>query len=442
MATPYMNLNLPVVSDTTGPTWASMLNIALGVVDAHNHADIGVQIPVAGLNINADLSFNGYNIQSPRAVRLEDHGSVPNDPEDISTLASVNDELYYIDGQGNQVQITSGGSLNASSLGAIGGDYGASTALLAFYNINETFVFTKDTNEAAPIDCGPISLRDIAASANSINLKSPVSLASDYDITFPGALPASSRFVQVSSSGQLSFVPTPPVSNSAFVTMNSSGVAASTFAIDGSNNVSGIANLTIGGTINSLTISSGSLTNAVNITMTGDLDVAGDVTISGTGTHSVSSEFANEVIDEYTRSSNTTVGVRGVAISAGSGSYSTTSTSYVDVTNLSVTITTSGRPVVIQLMPSSTSPGYLSTSASSGHVIDMDVQFSRNGTPIKAFSLYFNGGFGAPIVRYAPGGIFAVYPESAGTYTFTVQTRTVANNTAIFQDVALCVYEL
>lgn len=307
--TSNMNLNLPTVSVTIGPTWASQLNTALTVVDDHNHTSgKGVLIPSAGLNINDDLSFNGHNVVSPRAIQLENLVSVPNTVNDIATIAAVNDELYYIDGAGNQIQITSGGSLNAAALGAIGGDYGVSTALLAFYNINETFVFTKDTNEAAPIDCGPIAIRDIAANANSVTIKSPVGLASDYDLTLPAALPGSgSRLVQVSSTGVMTLVPTPPASNSAFVSIDSSGVVGTKFAISG-NNVSGIEDLTISGTLNCNTdlIVGNDLDVTGNIDITGNavfgsnVNIAGDVVITGTGTHSVTPEFANESLSEVT----------------------------------------------------------------------------------------------------------------------------------------------
>lgn len=255
--TNYMSLILPIPG-ASDDVWDDMLNAALTLVDSHNHTTgHGIKVPASGLNINSDLPFNGYNIDFPRAVRLTNLGSVPILASDINTLAAVNDELYFIDGQGNQVQITSGGSLNAAALGAIGGDYGASTALLAFYNATEKFVFTKDTNEAAPIDCGPVIVRDIAASALGITLQSPVGLAGAYSITLPAALPSAGekKFLQVDDNGVSSFGPTLPGSDAGLVTIDASGDLATLGTVVG-------INLTLPG----------------NLTLSGDLSITGKIT--------------------------------------------------------------------------------------------------------------------------------------------------------------------
>jgi hypothetical protein len=49
MATANMNLSLPTVSVTIGPTWATQLNTALETVDVHDHTSgKGVQVPLPG----------------------------------------------------------------------------------------------------------------------------------------------------------------------------------------------------------------------------------------------------------------------------------------------------------------------------------------------------------------------------------------------------------
>ncbi|MCB0801742.1 MAG: hypothetical protein KDB74_01475 [Flavobacteriales bacterium] len=260
--TPYMNLTLPT-PNASDDIWDDILNAALTIVDSHNHSSgQGLKVPASGINLNADIAFNGYNIDLPRAVRLTNLVSVPVLAADICTLAAVNDELYYIDGVGNQVQLTSGGALNAAALGAIGGDYGASTALLAFYNSSETFVFTKDTNEAAPIDCGPVVVRDIAASALGITLQSPVGLSGAYSMTLLPALPAAGKkqFIQIDDSGVTSLGPTLPGSNSGLVTIDSNGDISTVGTLVGSD-------LTLPG---DLTIT-GAFDGATSITLDGDL---------------------------------------------------------------------------------------------------------------------------------------------------------------------------
>lgn len=50
MATPNMNLDLPIPNVTSG-TWGGMLNTALTAVDLHNHTTgKGVLVPVAGID--------------------------------------------------------------------------------------------------------------------------------------------------------------------------------------------------------------------------------------------------------------------------------------------------------------------------------------------------------------------------------------------------------
>ena len=56
--TDKMLLDLPTVSTTLGPEWATMLNTLLELVDEHDHStDKGSNVTPAGILINATLSF-------------------------------------------------------------------------------------------------------------------------------------------------------------------------------------------------------------------------------------------------------------------------------------------------------------------------------------------------------------------------------------------------
>ena len=120
--TPYMNMNLPNPSSTIGPQWATQLNTALGVVDAHNHTPgNGVQVPTAGLNINSDLNIKGNALFDAGSVMLADQGSsLPSTRRELVYGAAGN--LWFNDGSGNAIQITgSGGVLSGSTCGGPGG---------------------------------------------------------------------------------------------------------------------------------------------------------------------------------------------------------------------------------------------------------------------------------------------------------------------------------
>jgi len=137
------------------------------------------------------------------------------------------------------------------------------------------------------------------------------------------------------------------------------------------------------------------------------------------------------------RATGTTVGTGGVAISASSGSFSTTSTSVTPVTNLSVTITTTGRPVMLMVQ----SDGPTNTAT-----IGLDVAgefalfFQRGGTNISksVFDSAPTGTVGLPL-----SPCFLDTP-SAGTYTYSlaVAVNFGSPNQAIIQNCVLVAYEL
>lgn len=123
--TPDMGLVLPDVNITIGPTWATLLNAALTVIDQHNHSSgEGVQINPNGININSDLAFNQHNATLARTYRMYPWTTAdPVTPvigvTDLCCIYALNKELYYGDGAGNQVQITSNGAILFTASSAI-----------------------------------------------------------------------------------------------------------------------------------------------------------------------------------------------------------------------------------------------------------------------------------------------------------------------------------
>lgn len=185
--TPNMDLVLPVVGAEPGPTWASDLNTAFETVDSHDHTtNKGVKVPSAGININADLTANSYNVTNLRSVRLNNNGSPLGLASDLTCVYASGGNLYYNNSSGNQVQITNGAGLNAASIGGIGGDYTTSTALEFYTSATKTFSFWQNTNNYANIEGGNVVIKEPnVTSPQGITLKSPTSLASGYNITLP-----------------------------------------------------------------------------------------------------------------------------------------------------------------------------------------------------------------------------------------------------------------
>lgn len=111
-----MNLILPDVSVTIGPDWAALLNAALLLVDAHDHAvGNGVKITPTGMNVNADLTFTNH---AARALRLVELTALVSSPTDQGVVYRLGNNLYYNNASGVPVQITAGNIVNAPGSGA------------------------------------------------------------------------------------------------------------------------------------------------------------------------------------------------------------------------------------------------------------------------------------------------------------------------------------
>lgn len=114
LISPNMNLTIPVVGTDPGPDYANQIDNSLNVIDTHNHSPgQGVLINPDGMNINADLSF-GVN----RATNLlsADFSDQLTPSSNLDSLSVSNKNLYYTDGNGIQIQITSGGQVNGTGV--------------------------------------------------------------------------------------------------------------------------------------------------------------------------------------------------------------------------------------------------------------------------------------------------------------------------------------
>ena len=135
----------------------------------------------------------------------------------------------------------------------------------------------------------------------------------------------------------------------------------------------------------------------------------------------------------------------GQQVSASSGNFFTSSTSLVSVTNLSVTITTSGRPVMIMLIPdNSISNSSIYSLSSSGSTISF-LNISGTSGLNSNFRLYSEA-LGATTIEitYPPGSFNTFDAPSAGTYTYTVSVMSSASTSSItyVSYVKLVAYEL
>ncbi len=140
----------------------------------------------------------------------------------------------------------------------------------------------------------------------------------------------------------------------------------------------------------------------------------------------------------------------GQQVSSSSGAFSTASGAFVDVTNLSVTITTTGRPVVIALESDGGGlPAYVGTAmGTAGATVTPQgsLRVLRGATEIAQVqvdaALTVSAGTITVGLDVPPPGVLVIDAVAAGTYTYKLQAKvTSGTNTKVAQCV-LVAYEL
>lgn len=394
-----MSLPIPIVGVDPGPDWASNINSSLTLIDGHDHSPgYGTPVTTSGMSINADLTMASNNLTFVRSVRLNSQSAVIIQATDLNCLYDVLGDLYFNDGSGNQVRITQSGGV----VGTPGSISTLTSPASATYNAGSTtFVWQSDANKAAAMDGGAVIIRETnVTSANGVTLQSPTSLAASYTFTLPSALPASTQYLTSTSGGVLSTA-----------TADSIGAA---MTATGANAI------------------------GVSMTSTGANAVGASMTSTG----------ANAIQVSSTRSTGTSVGTGGVAISTSSGVYTFT-TSVAQVTNLSVTIITSGRPVRLALIAgsaSASSSGILKMQSSTTTASSPTVYFRRASSDLAKHTMTTNTANANTTIVQIPASAFEfIDVVAAGTYTYTVFASIAATTggaAASFDEVKLVAYEL
>tara|TARA_R110002167_G_scaffold4000_3_gene19082 strand:+ start:398 stop:1342 length:945 start_codon:yes stop_codon:yes gene_type:complete len=157
MATAGTNITAlakPAVGVTTGPTWASDLNTSIDAVDGHDHStNKGVRITPAAINVNADMEFNQNSASELKNLIFD--SSVTAATTSYSLYQSSGN-IYWRNGSGTAVQITTGSSVNAGA-GSITGMAGTDAGV-TYTNVAKTFNFFCDSGNT---DFGKLAHADL-----------------------------------------------------------------------------------------------------------------------------------------------------------------------------------------------------------------------------------------------------------------------------------------
>ena len=254
--------DLPVPQATLGPEWATDLNQCIR--DIVNLLE--QQVPPSGIGINANLPFNGFGLVGVGNVNFNAQALAAGA---YNVGVGTDGELHFRDGVGNDVKITANGAINAAGVSGIGGDYGTSTALLAYIAAQTAFVFTSNTGVPAKLDCGDIKLRNISTPTNAITLAA-ASGASAYTVTFPTAPPGSNNsVVTVSTAGVLGYSASPTLTS---LTTTGDITCGGKLAVTGQTTIGGTLVVSSATTVNSLSCTG---TAAVGGALTGSSTITG-----------------------------------------------------------------------------------------------------------------------------------------------------------------------
>lgn len=234
ITSPNMSLPIPVVSVDPGPDYAANVDSCLSILDSHNHTPgYGVQVPTAGININADLTFQSYNAIGLRTTRFNKVSApLTLGSSDVSCLYAVNNvsygsDLYFNTGLGVTVPIVQNGVL-AGTPGSIAG-LPSGTASVTFSG--GTYTFLEATATPAVMSTGPITIARAVSSAAGITITPSGSFSSPYTYTLPDAPPGSNKaFLEMDSSG-VTTVSTVLTDNSGAVTLTGTLDVTSTVTV-------------------------------------------------------------------------------------------------------------------------------------------------------------------------------------------------------------------
>jgi hypothetical protein len=119
-----------------------------------------------------------------------------------------------------------------------------------------------------------------------------------------------------------------------------------------------------------------------------------------------------------------------IQVSSDSGTFATSSASFSDVTSLSVSITTIGRPVFLGVVPGSTNDGGPGSTANIANVCI--IEYNRGGTEI---SRSYLAGHSVLSAHY-------IDQPSSGTYTYKIRARTISPSSCNVTRMKLVAYEL
>lgn len=387
--TPNMSLIGISIGVDSGIVIEENINLNTSVLDQHDHSNgSGVQIKPSGININSSLPFNGNAAANVGYLNLATLTTPP--PLNVSVF-SLGVDLYYLDGNGNSIQITSGGSVFSTSSGISSGTNSASF-------VSNVLVVNSAPGIPANIQVGSVLLGNGTFGTKFLTLSPPAAMAANFSLILP-SLPVSTSFMTLDTSGNMAG--SIPIAN---------GITASN-----------IANQTVTATqIANQTITATQIANA---------------TITST------QMAANSVGTTQLQNGSVTQAKRSALNITSSGAFTSTPTTAGFTLIATLSITTTGRPVALSISPapSISSQGLVAVPLNQ----NLNVYIFRDGTRIYSAQFSSGGitGAGGSSITWPSSVTFTDYGATAATHSYALEANQ-SNSAGSIQNAEFIAYEL
>lgn len=197
--------------NAVGTQYATDINAILDEVIAR----LTVKVPIGSIRagqVGESLDMNSTPILNAQYVQLYT-GSSSGAP--YNRLAQVGGDLYWVNSAGG-VRITSGSTLDASSLAGIIGDYGGGNpAKVEFHDGTETYRFWDDQSlsQWAIVKARRFDVVDEATS-RSVNITPKATISASYGLQLPPATPAAGNsLLALNNAGDMALAESAAITN-------------------------------------------------------------------------------------------------------------------------------------------------------------------------------------------------------------------------------------
>lgn len=159
MTTPFMNM--PEIKVGKSNDYVKKLSDSFNIVDSHEHNTIGKTVNQSSIDWN-NTDFNLFGIKN---LNYLDFYNLNQNVSNVCSLYVKNNDLFYVDGNNNVIQITKSGSINSSTAlsGGFTGDYITANASCIYNDSTKTYSFYAPNNGSSVIICNNIAnITDLA----------------------------------------------------------------------------------------------------------------------------------------------------------------------------------------------------------------------------------------------------------------------------------------